>query len=128
MHFWLMVLAISKIVNWSLVQSKYGKHDRETIFSSYNLWSRVTYISYNLLVFIATDIALPICVAFGLYGKTSSNLSEEQIQYSIAAAIIIMSRRFMISIAKFPMIGGKVYMLTKVSIFDTILFYLAENN
>ena len=114
MHFWLIVLALSKIWNFALVQSKYGENDRQAILSSYNLWSRITYITYSLASFIVADILLPVCVFFGLYGKSSLDLTDKQIQYSIAASIIIMSRRFMISIAKFPAIGGKVYMLTKV--------------
>ena len=116
MHFWLMVLALSKIWNFALMQSKYGENDRQAILSSYNLWSRVTYITYSLVSFIVSDVLLPVCVFIGLYGKSSLDLSGKQLQYSIAASIIIMSRRFMISIAKFPAIGGKVYMLTKVII------------
>ena len=118
MHFWLIVLALSKIWNFALMQSKYGENDRQAILSSYNLWSRITYITYSLVSFIVSDVLLPVCVFLGLYGKSSLDLTDKQLQYSIAASIIIMSRRFMISIAKFPAIGGKVYMLTKVSIMN----------
>ena len=114
MHFWLIVIAISKIWNSILVYAKYGKNDRETILSSYNLWSRLTYIVYHAFSFIVTDVLLLIFVLFGLYGKSSLGLSDNLIQYSMAAALIIMSRRFMTAIAKFPVVGGKVYMLTKV--------------
>ena len=114
MHFWLILLALSKIWNAILVYAKYGKHDRETFLTSYNLWNRLVYVCSRVFAYIITDVLLLVFVLFGLYGKSSLDLSEKAIQYSMAAALIIMSRRFMAAIAKFPAIGPKVYMLTKV--------------
>ena len=79
-----------------------------------NLWKTAWNGFRNLASFCLLDIALPVCVFVALYGKTLFDLSDSGVQYSIAFSIILASRRFMIAIAKFPVVGGKVYMLHKV--------------
>ena len=101
---------------WSflLTQIKYGKLEKKISSEKCNLWKTAWNGFRNLASFCLLDIALPVCVFVALYGKALFDLSDSGVQYSIAFSIILASRRFMVAIAKYPIVGGKVYMLHKV--------------
>ena len=111
MHSWVVFGPISKIWIVVLTYVKYLNLSEDNL--SRHLWC----LANTLISYVILHISLPIFVFMALYGKTLFDLSEKQIQTFIAASIILTSRRFMLSIAKFPLIGGKVYMINKVFMF-----------
>ena len=113
MDIWLVTTAAPKV--WNLIAGLFrsGNHKEIRLFD-FDLWRSLWNLMYFFVTFCVLDLALPILVFMALYGKSLLNLTDKGIQYFIAAAVIISSRRFMIAIAKFPAVGGKVYMLTRV--------------
>ena len=114
LHLWLSLAPIIVIWSFILTQFKYGKLEKKINSEKCNLWKTAWNGFRSLTSFCLLDIALPVCVFVALYGKALFDLSDDGVQYSIAFSIILASRRFMLAIAKFPIVGGKVYMLTKV--------------
>ena len=114
MNAWLLLTTITKIWNSIVTFLRIGSLDKEIHLFNFDLWTYIRNVSYFLVAFCVADVALPIFVFMALYGKSLLDITDRGIQYFIAAAVIISSRRFMIAIAKFPVVGGKVYMLTKV--------------
>ena len=113
MNVWLMLTTITKIWNSIVAYLRAGALQKEIHYFNFDLRTYLWNFSYYLVSFCVTDIALPIFVFMALYGKSLLGITDKGIQYFIGAAVIISSRRFMVSIAKFPVVGGKVYMLTK---------------
>ena len=114
LHLWLSLAPIIVIWSFLLTQIKYGKLEKKISSEKCNLWKTAWNGFRSLTSFCLLDIAMPVCVFVALYGKALFDLSDDGVQYSIAFSIILASRRFMLAIAKFPIVGGKVYMLTKV--------------
>ena len=117
MHVWVITIPISNIWNCVVTYLKFGNLETRVAAqntSKCNIWNKVQNIVHSLIIFCILDVALPVCVFMALYGKTLFGVTQKGVQYWIAASIILTSRRFMLSIAKFPIVGGKVYMLTKV--------------
>ena len=113
MHLWVILSATSKAWQYIVTLMKYGNLEKTNPSKCSRMeiiWCYATHVTQ----FCVLDITLPICVFMVLYGKTMFSLSEDGLKYFIAGSIILTSRRFMNAIAKFPVIGGKVYMLTKV--------------
>lgn len=109
----LMFSTITKIGNSIVAYLRTGALHKEIHLFNFDLWTHLWNVSYYLVSFCVGGIALPIFVFMALYGKSLLGITDKGIQYFIGAAVIISSRRFMVSIAKFPVVGGKVYMLTK---------------
>ena len=122
MHLWISTAPIIVIWTFLWTQFKYGNLESKNSSAKCNLWKTAWNGFRNLASFCLLDIALPVCVFVALYGKTLFDLSDSGVQYSIAFSIILASRRFMIAIAKYPIVGGKVYMLHKVTRIYLLVF------
>ena len=114
MNTYLAISSIAKIWNSVATYLRIGTLDKEIRLFNFDIWRHLWNLTHFMVTFCAFDIALPICVFMALLGKSLLDFTDKDIQYFSAAAVIVASRRFMSSIARFPAVGGKVYMLTKV--------------